>query len=64
MRFICRLTDRALKVADYTPLNRFGIPEDLIGTLMYLVSNNSSRFLTDIVIPVDGGFSANSGGNR
>jgi NAD(P)-dependent dehydrogenase (short-subunit alcohol dehydrogenase family) len=39
---------------------RFGNPDDLLGTLMWLVSPASS-FVTGIVVPVDGGFSAFSG---
>ncbi|KEZ53622.1 SDR family oxidoreductase [Metabacillus indicus] len=54
-------TDRAIKIISQTPLERFGDPEDLNGTLLWLVSNEASRFVTGTVIPVDGGFSAYSG---
>ena len=45
---------------DHTPAGRFGDPEDLVGTLLWLVSD-SSGFVNGIVVPVDGGFSAFSG---
>jgi NAD(P)-dependent dehydrogenase (short-subunit alcohol dehydrogenase family) len=41
-------------------MERFGTPEELTGTLLYLVSD-LSKFVTGIVIPIDGGFSAYSG---
>ena len=41
-------------------MGRFGQPEDLVGTLIWLASN-ASKFVTGIVVPVDGGFSAFSG---
>ncbi|MDX2162629.1 MAG: SDR family oxidoreductase [bacterium] len=54
------LTPRGRQIIDHTPLGRFGNPEDLIGTLLWLASDDS-RFVTGIVVPVDGGFSAFSG---
>jgi NAD(P)-dependent dehydrogenase (short-subunit alcohol dehydrogenase family) len=42
-------------------MRRFGVPEDLLGTLVYLCDSNASGFVTGIVIPVDGGFMAYSG---
>lgn len=54
-------TERAKKILNQTPLERFGEPEDLNGTLLWLISNEASRFVTGTVIPVDGGFSAYSG---
>ena len=42
-------------------MNRFGKPEELCGTLLYLFDDDASGFVTGIVIPVDGGFSAYSG---
>lgn len=54
------LSPRGQAIIDHTPIGRFGIPEDLIGTLLWLVSPASS-FVTGIVVPVDGGFSAFSG---
>jgi NAD(P)-dependent dehydrogenase (short-subunit alcohol dehydrogenase family) len=54
-------TDRAKKILSQTPMERFGLPEDLVGTLLWLVDDNFSGFVTGIVVPVDGGFSAYSG---
>lgn len=54
-------TARTKKILDHTPMNRFGETEDLIGTLLYLASDETSGFVTGIVIPVDGGFSSYSG---
>lgn len=54
------LTARGKTILRHTPMNRFGAPEDLIGTLIWLASD-ASRFVTGIVVPVDGGFSAFSG---
>ena len=54
-------TARTGKILAATPMGRFGEAEELIGTLLYLVDNNCSSFVTGIVIPVDGGFSAYSG---
>jgi NAD(P)-dependent dehydrogenase (short-subunit alcohol dehydrogenase family) len=53
-------TARGMKVLNSTPMERYCIPEELTGTLLYLVSD-LSRFVTGVVIPVDGGFSAYSG---
>jgi len=55
------LTPRGLTIMAHTPLGRFGRPEDLIGTLLWLVNDEASGFVTGAVIPVDGGFSAFSG---
>ena len=54
------LTPRGKTIISHTPQGRFGIPEDLLGTLFWLVSPASS-FVTGIIVPVDGGFSAFSG---
>ena len=54
------LTDRGRTIIAHTPLGRFGNPEDLIGAVLWLLSPASS-FVTGIVLPVDGGFSAFSG---
>ncbi len=54
------LTPRGQKIMDHTPLGRFGEPDDLVSTLLWLVSPASS-FVQGIVVPVDGGFSAYSG---
>jgi NAD(P)-dependent dehydrogenase (short-subunit alcohol dehydrogenase family) len=53
-------TDRGKKIINGTPMERYCDPEELTGTLIYLVSD-LSKFVTGIVIPVDGGFSAYSG---
>ncbi len=55
-----KLTPRGQQIIDHTPQGRFGEPDDLIGTLLWLVSD-ASRFVTGIVVPVDGGFMAYSG---
>ena len=54
------LTARGQKVIDHTPMGRFGIPEDLLGCVLWLLSPASS-FVTGITVPVDGGFSAYAG---
>jgi len=54
------LTPRGQQIIDHTPMGRFGEPDDLIGTMLWLVSD-ASRFVTGIIAPVDGGFSAFSG---
>jgi NAD(P)-dependent dehydrogenase (short-subunit alcohol dehydrogenase family) len=53
-------TPRGLKVLSGTPMERYCEPEELTGTLLYLISD-LSKFVTGIVVPVDGGFSAYSG---
>lgn len=54
------LTVRGQTIIDHTPMQRFGNPEDLISTLIWLCSPGA-RFVTGAVVPVDGGFSAFSG---
>ncbi len=54
-------TKRAQKILSQTPARRFGIPEELLGTLLWLVDDKASGFVNGTVIPVDGGFSAYSG---
>ena len=54
-------TSRAGKILAATPMERFGKPEELIGALLFLVDNEAASFVTGIVLPVDGGFSAYSG---
>ena len=54
-------TERSHKILNMTPAGRFGVPKDLLGTLLYLIDNEQSAFVTGVVIPVDGGFSAYSG---
>lgn len=53
-------TERGAKIVAHTPQGRLGQPDDLIGTLLWLASP-ASAFVTGVVIPVDGGFSAYSG---
>ena len=53
-------TPRGASILSHTPMGRLGEPEDLVGTLLWLVGPASS-FVTGIVVPVDGGFSAYSG---
>ncbi len=54
-------TARTHKILSSTPMDRFGEPEELVGTLLYLLCEEASSFVTGVVIPVDGGFSAYSG---
>jgi NAD(P)-dependent dehydrogenase (short-subunit alcohol dehydrogenase family) len=54
------LTARGQTIIDHTPMGRFGTPEDLLGTVFWLLSP-ASQFVTGIVVPIDGGFSAFSG---
>ncbi|MRT93984.1 SDR family oxidoreductase [Ancylomarina sp. 16SWW S1-10-2] len=53
-------TARGVKIINNTPMERYGTPDELQGTLLYLLSDWSA-FVTGVVIPVDGGFSAYSG---
>lgn len=54
------LTDRGKQIMEQTPMGRFGKPEDLISSVLFLC-NDTSEFITGIIIPIDGGFSAYSG---
>jgi NAD(P)-dependent dehydrogenase (short-subunit alcohol dehydrogenase family) len=54
------LTDRGRKIIANTPMGVFGEPDDLIGTMLYLLSD-MSHFITGVCIPVDGGYSAFGG---
>ena len=54
-------TARTGKILSATPMGRFGKPEELLGALLFLVDDKAASFVTGIVIPVDGGFSAYSG---
>jgi len=56
-----RPSARAAKILGQTPMARFGAPGDLTGTLLWLTSEAGAGFVTGIVVPVDGGFSAYSG---
>ncbi len=53
-------TPRGNKIITNTPMERYGEPEELSGTVLYLMSD-WAKFITGVVIPVDGGFSAYSG---
>jgi NAD(P)-dependent dehydrogenase (short-subunit alcohol dehydrogenase family) len=55
------LTERSHKIITHTPMRRFGSPDDLLGTLIWLADSNMSGFVTGITVPVDGGFMAYSG---
>jgi NAD(P)-dependent dehydrogenase (short-subunit alcohol dehydrogenase family) len=55
-----KLTARGQSIINHTPMGRFGEPQDLIGTVLWLLSP-ASAFVTGVVVPVDGGFSAFGG---
>ena len=55
-----QLTARGQSIISHTPMARFGQPEDLLGAALWLLSP-ASAFVTGIVVPIDGGFSAFSG---
>ncbi|MBE6819538.1 MAG: SDR family NAD(P)-dependent oxidoreductase [Ruminococcaceae bacterium] len=55
------LTERSNKIITHTPMRRFGVPADLTGALVFLCDEEYSGFVTGVVLPVDGGFSAYSG---
>jgi len=54
------LTGRGQQIIDQTPMGRYGEPEDLIGTTLWLCGEGS-KFVTGVVVPIDGGFAAYSG---
>ena len=54
------LTERGRQIVAHTPMGRFGEPDELIGTALWLLAP-AAKFVTGIVVPVDGGFSAYSG---
>lgn len=54
-------TARTGKIIAATPMGRFGVPEELIGALLFLTDDKSAGFITGVVLPVDGGFNAYSG---
>lgn len=54
------LTERGNTIIAHTPMGRFGTPEDLVGTLLWLCGDGAT-FVTGVVVPIDGGFSAFSG---
>lgn len=55
------LTARSEKIITATPQKRFGKPQDLLGTLLFLADDTYSAFVTGVTIPVDGGFMAYAG---
>ena len=54
------LTQRGQQIIDQTPMGRYGTPDDLVGTTLWLCGEES-KFVTGVVIPIDGGFAAYSG---
>lgn len=54
-------TARTNKILNATPMKRFGEPEELLGAVRFLIDDSSAAFVTGVVIPIDGGFSAYSG---
>ena len=54
-------TPRAAKIVAHTPMRRFGEPEELLGTLVWLADEKASGFVSGVVVPVDGGFNAYAG---
>jgi NAD(P)-dependent dehydrogenase (short-subunit alcohol dehydrogenase family) len=53
-------TLRGKQIIEHTPMSRYGKPENLIGTVIWLISP-ASEFITGTIVPIDGGFSAYSG---
>lgn len=54
-------TPRTGKILSATPMGRFGQPKELVGAVLFLLNNEAASFITGIVLPIDGGFSAYSG---
>ena len=54
-------TARTGKILAATPMGRFGEPEELLGAVLFLLNEKAASFITGVVIPIDGGFSAYSG---
>lgn len=54
-------TPRTGKIMAGTPMKRFGTPEELVGGVLFLLSKPAAGFITGVVLPIDGGFSAYSG---
>ena len=55
-----KFTPRGQSIVDHTPMGRFGEPEELNGTLQWLMSD-AAKFVTGVIVPVDGGYSAFGG---
>lgn len=53
-------TPRGDLIIQHTPMGRYGTPDELIGTVIWLISNGA-KFVNGIVVPIDGGFAAFSG---
>lgn len=54
-------TPRSEKIIAGTPMKKFGVPEDLLGGLLFLLSKDAAGFITGVVLPIDGGFNAYCG---
>ena len=54
-------TKRTEKILEATPMNRFGEASELEGSVLFLLNNDAASFITGVILPVDGGFSAYSG---
>ncbi len=54
-------SERAAKIIAATPMGRYGETDELLGSLLFLLSEKAASFITGVVIPIDGGFSAYSG---
>jgi NAD(P)-dependent dehydrogenase (short-subunit alcohol dehydrogenase family) len=54
------LTERGKTIINATPFKRFGEPDELVGTILWLASD-ASKFVTGAIVPIDGGFSSFSG---
>ena len=54
-------TARTGKILNATPMKRFGATEELIGSVLFLIDQKAAGFITGVVLPIDGGFSAYSG---
>lgn len=54
-------TARTGKILAATPMGRFGTPDELLGSVLFLLSEKAAGFITGVVLPIDGGFSAYSG---
>jgi NAD(P)-dependent dehydrogenase (short-subunit alcohol dehydrogenase family) len=55
------LSARSEKIIRSTPMGRFGSPNELLGAVRFLTSDDDSGFITGVVLPIDGGFNAYSG---
>lgn len=54
-------TERTGKILAATPMQRFGRTEELLGSMLFLLNEEAAGFITGVVLPIDGGFSAYSG---